>query len=831
METKNIDLGPFLTNRFGDRYLHPVNHLVFNAVGSTARYKEYFGNRFATEKSLFVLIGSDSGLLLKHLCSAEIGAGTRVLVIELPQIINRIKEVFDVEQLPENVVLTSSDSWQGCLEKINFTAYSYLESINVLESIGADQGHLVDYKVLYRDVRQNLEDFNWRIRANLGNKTILLRQLENLAENHHPASCLKNLFQGKTAVVLGAGPSLDQALPWLIKHRDELLIIAVSRISRRLQQVGLNPHIVVTVDPEYVSFAVSREMLKFDSSVLLVHANHAFPHLVRSWTGRHLFLGKRLLWESVLEEENFELHGPTVTNTAVELAKEMGVSQIVLCGVDLCHTREGYSHSQGNTEREIGPKISELLQIVETNSGDLAESPQGYFGALTELSRQASAFKEIGGRLINMAPGAAKIPEVEFLPLEEIIFSPCEAATEVLIKAYPDDSEESQRNDLSRMKEEISRVRVRMGKIETLAREGLTCNERLFGRDGEKPDFKYKKRMDKVENTLNRDYKDLVPLVKHYGFDLFLKIVRPDDTANWTDKEIEEIGRTYYEAFIKSSGELGSELETVCLRLESRLEELAETPDIFKLVDFWENDKSIRSRLWYWVKKQGLSGVPDALPEKVKEHFAEYCAYLDRKNKKKNEAKYFDKEKIQAKAVLFFQGLDLRGLNVLLEGIEKYAELDGAKELHCLVSGYIAEIEKRWDAALDSYHRLIGEDVSPLTEEALKRVASISINLQDHENALLALECLAGISPAYQPHYAELLKLLNRREDAAQVYGDYLTKAPDDLLTMLKLGQLYAESNATEAAKMAYQYVLEADPENSAALTLLEKIGENNGSK
>ena len=819
------DLGPFLTNRFGDRYLHPVNHLAFNSAGSVGCYKDYFGNRFSAPKSLFVLVGCDSGLLLEYFFRTKLGPGTRVLVIEFKQIIDRLKEVFDVAKLPGNVVLTSFDTWQGCLEKINFTAYSFLDGINILESIGARDGHIAEYKALYRDVRLALEDLNWRIRVNLGNKTLLLRQLENLAENRHPASCLKNLFQGRTAAVLGAGPSLDQVLPWLLENQKDLLIIAVSRVSRRLLEVGLNPHIVVTVDPEHVSFAVSREMLKFDSSVVLVQANHAHPKLVNAWTGKQLFLGKRMLWESELEEDNFAAHGPTVTNTAVELAKEMGVAQIILCGVDLCHSREGFSHAQGNVEREIGPKISELLQTVETNNGDLAESPQGYFGALRELSKQAAAFKEAGGRMVNMAPGAAKISGVEFVPLEDIVIDSGDGAVrDLLTGAYPEDSILERRNDLIRLTEDVSRVLARMGKIEALAREGLECNERLFGRKGKKPDFKYKKRMDKIEETLNKEYKDLVPLVKLYGFDLFLQIVRPDNTVNWTDQEIEEAGRAYYDGFLKSSAELASELEKVCLRLNSRMEELSDTPDIFKLVEFWEKDQSIRSRLWYWVNKHELSGVPDNFPEAVKAHFAAFSDYIGRKDNKKNKEKYFDKEKIKAKAVLLFQGLDLRGLYALLDGIEKYSELSAADDLHSLVSGYVAEIEKRWDAALDSYHQLLGEEVSPFAEEALQRVASISINLQDHENALLALECLAGFSPRYQPHYAEILKLLNRKEEAAQVYCDYLTKAPGDLLTMLKLGQLYADCNAVEAAKMAFQYVLEADPNNSTAKVLLKEL-------
>ena len=53
-------------------------------------------------------------------------------------------------------------------------------------------------------------------------------------------------------------------------------------------------------------------------------------------------------------------------------------------------------------------------------------------------------------------------------------------------------------------------------------------------------------------------------------------------------------------------------------------------------------------------------------------------------------------------------------------------------------------------------------------------------------------------------------------------YKDYLKKVPDDLATMMKLGTLYKDLRAGEAARMAFNYVLDRDPGNGAAKAMLE---------
>ena len=80
------------------------------------------------------------------------------------------------------------------------------------------------------------------------------------------------------------------------------------------------------------------------------------------------------------------------------------------------------------------------------------------------------------------------------------------------------------------------------------------------------------------------------------------------------------------------------------------------------------------------------------------------------------------------------------------------------------------------------------------------------------------------MAPTYEPQYAELLRLSGKPEAAADVYTNYLSKAPQDSAVMLRLGKLYQSMGVTDAAKTAFNYVLQNEPENRTAQALLQQV-------
>jgi len=825
----DISFGTFLTNTFGDQYLYEVNHTVFNQVGAKTYLTQHFGESFSQTNHLFIIIGTDSGLLLSYLLKTGLSSGSRALFIEFPEVINCISSRIDLSSLPDNIKVLPFEEWEQALKASNLETYVYLDGVVLLASIGAADGHIPEYHEIQCFLRQKIEEQVWHIKAEIGTAFFVVRQLENLADTRWPAIHLKGLFKGKTAVILGGGPSLDEAIPWVQEHQNEIFIFAVSRISRRLLEVGLKPHLVVTIDPLDVSYEVGKEMLQLDPETVLVSAHHACPQLVGQWQGRGLYLGDRYPWRTKWNLENFDVCGPTVTNAALGTARQMGFSQILLAGFDLCFTKEGFSHAQGSKEREAGPQLAEIMPRVETNGGEIVDTTRAYLLAMTDLALQAGEALAAGCTVINVAATAAKIDNVQYSSLDQVAIEPCETRPqEALSQVLPEDSLESRKLDLSQVTTELKRVRTQLKKMEHLAAEALECNDGLFGRNGKKADFKYKIRMDKIEKRLNREFSDLVVLVKQYGLSWFLKTTRTDAHAEWTDAEIENTGRIYYETYVASCCELGDLLESALYRLKLRAMELSHSADIQQLVTHWSAE-NLPGRAQIFLNlpvERDLSESELEQLQKVRQGFWSEV----RNHKPWGKTVYFNLLSIKSKALLYFQQNSVAELENLLAVIEgHYADADGAQLLQKILEAYLAELRNDSETALIAYQSVITEEIHFLTEEALKRVAGLSIEIEDMENALLALECLTQISPAYQPNYATLLGLLKRYDEAAEVYGDYLTKVPNDAMTMLKLGQLYLEMNAANAARMAFGYVLEMDPENSSAQTLLEQLGDNNG--
>lgn len=829
MENRGRMLGPFLTNEFGDRYLYEVNRSAFNKVGSDALYAQFFGDRFFQEDALNIIIGTDSGLLPNYLMKRGVPDGSRFLFVELPAVLECIEHAGSDSPVSneQRIHFATYDKWRETAEQLHLTDYIFINRVVLQQSVGAVDANIPEYHELHWMLSQELTRLTWETQASLGTQTFMIRQLENLAENRYASACLRNIFKDKTAVLLGGGPSLDEIIPWLKTHRDRVVILAVSRICRRLLECGLTPHMVFSVDPQPISFDISRELLHFWRNTLFVHAHHVSPPLLAQWQGKSVFSGPRFPWETQLNVETLPSAGPTVTNTALASAIEMGFSQVLLAGVDLCHSKEGYTHARGSDEHTIGPQLGKMGIRVETNGGWQAETSPDFATAIRMLELQAKQALEKGCAVINTAAGAAKIQNIKYVHPERIAMVPFkEPPEETIARVIPPDGREERTVHYRKMQDELQRAKGAFRKIRKLAKEALKSTDRLRSSGAPDADLGQYHRMNKIEKTLNRKYKNFVLLVKQFGVRNFLRIIRPGEENVY----IEDTNRAkrlaiYYQTYVDSTGKIIDLIENAEKRLQARLEEEKDAPDIDLLIKQWQEDRQPgrylvwkqrnpgagkKARLCHGTALNNIAGeFKKIMEEKETEHMR-----LMRKN--------INLSGVRAKALTLFQRREINELERLTEALVQHPDPKAERLLH-LTRGYLAELQEKMEEALEAYNNLLSEGGDPaLLEDGLKRIAVICIDKRDTENAVAALECLTHLSATYTPQYAEILRLTGNREAAADVYNDYLVKVPDDLGAMLKLGYLYRDMHADEAARMAFNYVLERDPDNGAAKAMLQ---------
>lgn len=822
---------PFLTNKFGDRYLYSINRSAFNQSGSQSVYQKRFPKLLEKEEFLYIFTGTDSGLLLQYIKSREILEGSKILCIELPEIILRLESEGVLQDLDERVKCVSLSELTQLEVDVEFRMNDYfmLEHVELHVSFAASDAFTPEYRELAWNVQQMLEQKKWAIGARLNRELFVRTQLMNVAENRFSAASFNQRFSGKTAVLLGGGPSLDAILPWIQKNRGKVVVLAVSRISRRLLEVGLAPDFVFSVDPQTISFEVSKEMLQFNQETVFINCYHVSPHLLSQWNGVSFYSGSLFPWKTSLNiAKDFPHPGPTVTNTAFATAVEMGFSQIILAGVDLCFDNAGNSHAQGSFERSAGPQFSQQQYWVRTNRGKDAATTYAMGHAVTTFGAQAEQALKRGCRTYNSSLNAAEMPNVEYLSVEDIEGLPHVSGAEIIDEIRSEDTRKQRIEHYEGVISELLRARAKFKQIKKMSNDALKYNDGLFGRKGMKADFKYKIKMDNLEKKLNRSYADFMPLVKDFDIKNIIKITHLKDSSEWTDKEIEDAGRLYYESLRNSSERLIELITDAEKRTRSRLEEEQISPDFAQIFRQWRKD-NVPGRACIWLGRNMPQEPCEATEEKntLVAFTTEFSEILEQKEipYAKRLSKNADPGVARGNALLLFRNHNGEGLGQLVSGL-KLLDTDEAARVAHLVKGYLAELSDDPETALNEYQGVIAEEVDSALEDALRRISILALKRSDYENAGVALQCLASISPVYLSQYADFAKLVGDVQQAVNLYADYLEQVPDDTNAMLKLGAIYQEQGMNEGAEMLYRAVLELRPGHSAAeLSLAELRG------
>jgi hypothetical protein len=826
--TEQLTNEQFITNQFGDRFLYSVNRHCFDRVGSDAVYRSRWGESLFNEDTLYIIAGCDSGVLVNYIQKKGLPKGSRYLFVELAPLIEILEPLIDQSASDNRILICTPNNWLEIARNHSFAEYAYLDSIEIIRSLAVEDANLSEYRTLWRELDQCTQQTLWTFQIELGNSTFYTRQIENVCENRHSAYCLKNLFKDKTAVLLAGGPSLDDILPWVIENRDNLVVVAVSRISRRLQQLNFYPDIVVTVDPHSCSFDVSKHMLRFHEHAVLVNAFHATPLLLGQWAGPSLYLDNRYSWKT--DAKTIKGVGPTVSNSAINLIIALGCKQIILAGLDLCFSEKGFSHAKGSDERKAGAFIAYADQTVITNSGNTAETDNAFFTATKSIETQAKYAKEQGCQLINPSPNAAKIQNVDFVPVDSIALNALEqSAIDTIRRALPKEDSAVRLASYQQASKEFDKAEYTFNKIKQLAKQALEHNDGLFGRNGKKADFKHKLHMDKIEKQLNKEYKDFASLCKLFGMKEFIKTFSTTEAENWSDEEIETKGRVYYQAYISGANALLDLIKVGKNRISARIEEEKGSPEFEVLFKQWQSDNQPgRASVWQVYHKKTLPNIADNISNRLTEFTTSLNTEIDNAEhahiKKINQ--YASLHGVTGKAFEFFKNQDSQGLKRLLRGLATRNDA-GVDILQNLVSGYYAELNGEHNNAVEHYQFVVIHEPNtsnPALENALSRLTYFALDNHDFDSAIAYLEALCGLSPAYMPQYAEILRMTDNLQRSIDVYTEYLSVAPEDLSTMMKLALLYKKIGAKEGAQWLFEHIVEKDPNNTAAQDLLKQV-------
>ncbi len=287
-----------------------------------------------------------------------------------------------------------------------------------------------EYEAFYEEFARQFKVAQLLHRANFNDS--LAWQAASLA--NLPAHCqapdvqaLRNLFADVPAILVGAGPSLDEAGEFLKAVQDRALIIAVHSSYRAVRKLGLRPHLVLAADPRESTYSAFYGQptdgvflvapFIVQPQVASLFQDHAF-----SWGGENNALLQLLRQRLGLTKGTTLLEKGTISVSVADLVAYMGVKKFFLVGQDMAIRPDGTTHTLNsfyNGYKVEGELFDKNVRFVAGNTSEKVPTLGNLFVYLKTFEQWVEAHPQV--ELSNTARLGAKISKVPYLTYKEAL--------------------------------------------------------------------------------------------------------------------------------------------------------------------------------------------------------------------------------------------------------------------------------------------------------------------------------------------------------------------------------------------------------------------------
>ena len=224
------------------------------------------------------------------------------------------------------------------------------------------------------------KDINANTLARFGHRWVrnLIRNIRILPEARG-VNELAGAFRGIQALLLAAGPSLNELLPQIHLLRERFLIIAVDTSYRAAIAAGVTPDFLVVVDPQYWN---ARHLDGHSlESTILVSESSTYPGVFHRGLGSLFFCGSLFPLGEYLERVTGEKGklgaGGSVSTTTWDFARTLGCSPLLCTGLDLGFPRLA-THFHGGFFEERMHTLSDRTNTAASMSYHLLRDASPY---------------------------------------------------------------------------------------------------------------------------------------------------------------------------------------------------------------------------------------------------------------------------------------------------------------------------------------------------------------------------------------------------------------------------------------------------------------------
>ena len=291
-----------------------------------------------------------------------------------------VKYVFSIAQIDafskRNVVL--------CTEKNKLNEY-ILKFAN--EDTSLSISFLNSYKKDIEDIKDVLYQAQRAQGEIIGNKNTFLinapnafsQTLYNLRTvfKNPNISQLENVYQGKTAIILCAGPSLKENIQTIKQNQDKFVIFALNPTLKILKKEGIKPDFIVAIESKNIISQFENVDTKDSYLITEAFANYKILKLEKknffSYISSANFFNYWVL-DALKLNTNLKSFG-TVSYTALSSAFLMGFERIIMIGQDLAYKNDS-CYSDGcfwdlfkcvfdEVKKEYKITVSDIEKLIE----------------------------------------------------------------------------------------------------------------------------------------------------------------------------------------------------------------------------------------------------------------------------------------------------------------------------------------------------------------------------------------------------------------------------------------------------------------------------------
>ena len=388
---------PELVNQNGAYNFKYKGLFIHNVQNPFGEAKEVFSMATNEPVAIHIIYGLGLGYLFQV---ASLNSQGTVILYE-PDL-NILKSAFMLVDF-SNDILKNNVFITNTLENVSEEVYKKSNIANtpqLLSLPSARELNKEDFEIFVKKMQEIIGSYTLDLKFTKENfypsLKMLIQNIPGLM-NEIPLTKFKDIYRGKTAVVVSAGPTLDRNIETLKKYRDKYILFTVGTAVKTLYANNIKPDFLCIIE----TYNATRQVEELDlKDVYFITEPYSNPEL-RKYNYKkilsHISANSPInhFWADICGEniEEYWSKG-TVSYTALNCARILGCKKIILVGQDLAYI-EGQCYSKDSSYKDLICQFNEEKQKWEITAKDFDSFAKAISSSNDEAARREVAKRRL----------------------------------------------------------------------------------------------------------------------------------------------------------------------------------------------------------------------------------------------------------------------------------------------------------------------------------------------------------------------------------------------------------------------------------------------------